>query len=169
MRQEPVTAATERETLIQYLDYQRETVLLKTDGLSLAQMAQALPTSTLTLAGLLYHLTLVEDAWTQVRFVGRAEVEPWASVDWEADRDWEFHAALAIEPEELRRLYRAAGDETRRTILEAPSLDERSVVANGDGEHFTLRWMILHLIEETARHAGHADLLREALDGTVGE
>jgi hypothetical protein len=88
--------------LSQYLDYQRETILSKTDGLTRQQLAQQHPPSQLTLAGLLYHLSLVEEDWMEVRFAGLPDREPWASVDWESDPDWEFRTAAQLEPEQLQ-------------------------------------------------------------------
>jgi Protein of unknown function (DUF664) len=169
MRTDPDSSGSEFGLLGQYLDYQRETVLLKTDGLTREQMAQPLPPSTLTLGGLLNHLALVEDSWMEVRFVGLPEREPWASVDWNLDPDWEFRTAAELEPEQLRRRYRDACDRSRRVASQATGLGQLSVQPGRNGQRFSLRWVLLHLLEETARHAGHADLLREALDGTVGE
>jgi uncharacterized damage-inducible protein DinB len=169
VRIDPDPAGSELELLDQYLDYQRQTVLLKTDGLSSSQLARTLPPSELTLGGLLHHLALVEESWMEVRFLGLPEREPWAGVDWEADPDWEFRTAAEHRPEELRQRYREAGDRTRRIVSEAAGLEQPSVLPLRDGRHFTLRWVLLHLIEETARHAGHADFLRQAIDGTVGE
>jgi uncharacterized damage-inducible protein DinB len=169
MRIDPDPAASEAELLAQYLDYQRATVLAKTEGLDSAQLRYQHAPSSLTLAGLLYHLALVEESWMEVRFLGLPEREPWPGVDWDADPDWEFHAAARLEPDELRQRYRDACDRSRQAMAAAASLDELSVKALRDGRHFPLRWVLLHLIEETARHAGHADLLREAIDGSVGE
>ncbi|HMD94770.1 MAG TPA: DinB family protein [Trebonia sp.] len=169
MRQDPDPRAAERDTLAQYLDYQRETILIKTDGLTREQLARTLPTSALTLAGILYHLALVEESWLEVRFLGQPEREDWQGVNWEADPDWEFRTATTMEPEALRRRYRDACDRSRQAAALADSLDQLSAVKLSDGEQFTLRWVLLHLVEETARHAGHADLLREAIDGEVGE
>jgi hypothetical protein len=169
MRIDPQSTGTELELLTQYLDYQRETMLMKTDGLTREQLAQPLPPSTLTLGGLLNHLALVEDSWFEERFVGAPEREPWAGVDWDADPDWEFRTAAGLEPEELRDRYRQACDRSRAVVAAATGLDQLSVVPRRDGSSFSLRWVLLHLLEETARHAGHADLLREAIDGTVGE
>ncbi len=169
MRQDPDPRAAERDALAQYLDYQRETILIKTDGLTREQMAQRLPTSALTLAGILYHLALVEESWMEVRFLGMAEREDWQGVDWDADPDWEFRTAAGMEPGQLRRRYRDACSRSRQAAAKADSLDQLSAVKGDDGWQFTLRWVLLHLIEETARHAGHADLLREAIDGEVGE
>jgi len=88
MRIDPDPAGPELVMLSQYLDYQRETMLSKTEGLARQQLAQQHPPSQLTLAGLLYHLSLVEEDWMEVRFAGLPDREPWASVDWESDPDW---------------------------------------------------------------------------------
>jgi uncharacterized damage-inducible protein DinB len=169
MRVDPDLSGSERALLCQYLDNQRETMLRKAEGLSAEQLVRAHPPSELTLAGLLYHLALVEETWMEVRFLGRPERAPWVGVDWDADPNWEFRTAAELVPEDLRQQYRDACDRSRRVVSATTSLDELSANARPDGRHFSLRWVLLHLIEETARHAGHADLLREALDGTVGE
>jgi len=170
VRQDPdATTTSERDSLGQYLDYQRETILLKTEGLTKEQLAQRIPTSGLTLAGILYHLALVEEGWFEVAFLGHDRREDFEGIDWEADPDYEFRTALEKEPDWLRRRYRDAGNRARKVAAAAGSLDDVSVSTRIGGKPFTLRWAMLHLIEETARHAGHADLLREAVDGTVGE
>ncbi|MBO0804212.1 MAG: DinB family protein [Nocardiopsaceae bacterium] len=169
MRQIPNPAAGEREALVQYLDYQRETILLKAEGLDAGQLATRIPTSSLTLAGILYHLALVEESWMEERFLGLPLREPWRGVDWDADPDWEFRTATALDPGEVRQRYRDACERSRAVAAGADGLDQLSVAPFRAGEHFTLRWVLLHLIEETARHAGHADLLREAIDGSTGE
>ena len=81
----------------------------------------------------------------------------------------EVRTAAHLEPEQLQSRYREARDRSRHIVSNAAGLDQLSVRALRDGRHFSLRWVLLHLIEETARHAGHADFLREAIDGTVGE
>lgn len=169
VRTEPKKSGSELDLLRQYLDFQRETVLLKTEGLDREQLARPLPPSTLTLGGLLYHLALVEETWLEVRFAGMPERPPWAGVDWDADPDWEFRTAADLAPEQLRRRYRDACHRSRGVVARASGLDQLSVRPARDGERFPLRWALLHLIEETARHAGHADLLRQAVDGSVGE
>ena len=163
----PPTAADERTTLDAFLDAQRATLLSKAEGLYGEQLRQRLPTSELTLAGLLKHLALVEDDWVQVRFLGLPELEPWASAPWELDRDWEFHSAVADDPEVLFALYRGACERSR-SALAAVDLDAVSVGRDRDGRPWSLRWVLNHLVEETARHNGHADLLREAVDGSTG-
>ena len=90
----------------------------------------------------------------EVRFAGLPDREPWTSVDWEADPDWEFRTAARLEPEQLHSRYRQACERSRRVVSSAAGLDQLSVRALRDGRHFALRWVLLHLIEETARHVG---------------
>ena len=169
MRTDPDPGGSELSLLAEYLDYQRETVLSKTDGLTKEQLAQGHPPSELTLAGLLYHLSLVEEDWMEVRFAGLPGREPWASVDWDADPNWEFRNASDLDPKQLRSRYGEACERSRQVVSSAAGPDQLSAIALRDGRQFSLRWVLLHLIEETARHAGHADFLREAIDGDVGE
>jgi uncharacterized damage-inducible protein DinB len=169
VRTDPPENAPETATLTAYLAFQRETVLVKTDGLGREQLGRTHPPSSLTLAGLLYHLALVEETWSVERFAGEPSPEPWAGVDWDATPDWEFGRAPALEPDDLRERYREAARRTDAVVAEAGSLDALSALPLRNGNRFSLRWMLLHLVEETARHAGHADLLREAVDGAVGE
>jgi uncharacterized damage-inducible protein DinB len=168
-RTEPAPDGGERELLGQYLDFQRQTVLAKTEGLTREQLARRHPPSALTLAGLLYHLALVEESWMEERFLGLPVREPWAGVDFAADPEWEFRTSAELEPEQLRQRYREACERSRQAAAQADGLGQLSVQPLRDGRRFSLRWVLLHLLEETARHAGHADLIREAIDGTVGE
>jgi uncharacterized damage-inducible protein DinB len=168
VRVAPDPDGSELSSLTEYLDYQRDTMLSRTDGLTREQMAHSHPPSTLTLGGLLYHLALVEEDWMEVRFLGLPDREPWTGVDWDADPNWEFRSAADLQPEELRSRYRDACDRSRRVVSKAANLDQLSVQPLRDGRQFSLRWVLLHLIEETARHNGHADFLREAIDGVVG-
>jgi uncharacterized damage-inducible protein DinB len=169
MRTDPPETGPELAQLTAFLDLQRATMLVKCEGLTREQLSRPHPPSTLTLAGLLNHLALVEDSWFTVRFAGQPEDERWAGIDWEADPDYEFRTAADLEPDELRRRYEDACTRSRDVVAAATSLDQLSVQPRGNGEHFDLRWTMLHLIEETARHAGHADLIREAIDGVTGE
>jgi uncharacterized damage-inducible protein DinB len=169
-RWEPDLDADERTMLTGFLDYHRGTLRWKVEGLTQEQMGRRIASSELTLAGLVKHLALVEDSWFTERFAGQPEPEPWASVDWDADRDWDFHSAADDAPEDLLALYDAACSRSRAAVAAADSLDVRSVETDRHtGQPFTLRWILLHMIEETARHNGHADLLREAIDGETGE
>ncbi len=171
MRTDPPESGPEAAQLAAFLDFHRETVLLKCEGLTGEQLGQAaVPTSALTLGGLLNHLALVEDTWFRVRMVGEEPLALWQAGDWDADPDWEFRTAAATDPDALRERYRAACEGSRAVVRSIGDLDRLSVATDrSTGAHFDLRWVLLHMIEETARHAGHADLLREAIDGTVGE
>jgi hypothetical protein len=170
-RTEAATDGTdERAMLTGFLDYHRATLVQKASGLTQAQLAQpAVATSELTLAGLVKHLALVEDDWFQRIVLGDPLPEPWLSAPWDDDRDWEFHTAPTDEPDEVFALYATACERSRRAVAAIDDLDTLSVGTDKAGDRFTLRWVILHMIEETARHNGHADMLREAIDGTTGE
>jgi len=173
-RTDPPLRADEATTLIAYLDYHRDTFRMKTAGLDQAQLAATLAPSSLTLGGMVKHLALVESSWLNDVLMGRDEVEPWASVDWEADRDWDWHSAVDDSPQDLRRLYEesvAASDAIIAEALADGGLDRLSVTQSsreGEGA-FSLRWILVHLVEEYARHNGHADLIRESIDGETGE
>ena len=93
MRIDPPQTGTEADQLTAYLDFQRETVLLKTEGLTGEQLARPHPPSSLTLGGLLNHLALVEDSWFRMRFSGLPDDDLWSGVDWDADPDYEFRTA----------------------------------------------------------------------------
>jgi hypothetical protein len=166
---EPALAGDEYATLTGFLDYYRVVLARKTNGLTHEQLNRAVAPSTLTLAKLARHLTLVEQDWFHVRFLGLDPPEPWASAPWDDDVDWEMTTAVDVTPEELMAHFHAACAESRRITGEADSLDQLSVQADRTGDHYNLRWILVHMIEEYARHAGHADFLREAIDGVVGD
>jgi uncharacterized damage-inducible protein DinB len=171
-RIDPESSADELTMLTQYLDFHRATFVQKASGLTKEQMGQRVPSSALTLAGLCKHLALNEDSWFSERVGGRPARELWRDVDWDADPDWEFRTALDEEPEDLLKLYAECCEASRQVVAEAAAeggLDTLSKVASRTGNRFSLRWIILHMIEETARHNGHADLLRENVDGVTGE
>jgi uncharacterized damage-inducible protein DinB len=173
-RTDPPLRADETTTLLTYLDFHRDTFRWKTQGLDAAGLNATLPPSPMTLGGMMKHLALVESNWFNDVLVGRPEVEPWASVDWDADVDWDWHSAAHDSPEELRRLLEesvAASDAIIQEALAEGGLDRLSARESrreGEGA-FSLRWIIVHMIEEYARHNGHADLIRESVDGRTGE
>ena len=154
-----------------FLDFYRATLCRQAEGLTAEQLSVTLAPSDLTLGGLLKHMALVEESWFEEVLRGHALGEPWASADWEADRDWDLHSAGSDSPEELRALLDRAVASGNRIIDEAIStdgLDTRSVrPSRRTGEAFTLRWILVHMIEEYARHTGHADLIRESIDGAT--
>ncbi|HKJ55864.1 MAG TPA: DinB family protein [Nitriliruptoraceae bacterium] len=158
----------ERTTLTEMLDYQRAVVVRKASGLSQADLARTVGASRLTLAGIVKHLTLVEQSWFRDRLAGDGLLEPWAGVDWQATPDWEFDTAVDDDPVALVADYVAECDRSREIVAAHESLDAKLAV-HPRAEVINLRWLLVHMIEETARHAGHADLLRETIDGAVGD
>jgi hypothetical protein len=171
-RSDPALAADELTSLTQFLDHHRATLVGKVNGLSAVQLAtRAVPSSAITLGGMIKHLALVEDDWFQVKFLGRPEDEPWASAPFDVDPDWDWHSAVEDTPDDLLLLYAAACERSRAAVADVGGdLDRLSVAPDRHtGGRFSLRWIMLHMIEETARHNGHADLIREAIDGSVGE
>lgn len=171
-RPEPVIDGDEMTTLIGFLDFHRATLEWKTRGLDAAGLGAALPPSTMTLGGLLKHLAYVEDDWFSRSLHDRDRAEPWRSVDWAADRDWDWHSAADDDPDQLRALWQASVDRSRELLAAALASGGPEAPAARtwpDGRAPSVRWVVTHMIEEYARHNGHADLLREAVDGEVGE
>jgi uncharacterized damage-inducible protein DinB len=171
-RPEPPLAADEAATLLGFLDYQRATLAWKCAGLGAEALAARTAASTMTLGGLLKHMALVEDAWFSRSLFGREYSGPWAGVDWKLDPDWEWRTAAEDTPEQLRALWQDAVAQARAGTAEALAdggLDRPAARAFADGSRPSLRWILCHMIEEYARHNGHADLLREAIDGQTGE
>ncbi len=175
LRSDPPLAASEVDTLRRYLDYHRDTLLMKTDGLDPEQLARRHLPSTLTLGGLLKHAAFNDDWWFARVLAGRDSQPDWIPAGaFDHDDDWELTSAAMDDPDELRRIFdaaRAAADTAIDHALTKNGLDTLSVVTSRReaGQAFSLRWILLHMIEEYARHNGHADLLREAIDGAVGE
>lgn len=164
-----VTTFDERTQLSEFLDRQREILLRKAAGLGRDDLNRTHPPSTLTLARLLHHAALNEDWWFTVRSAGGEPPSPWDEVDWDAEPDWEMTAAADLEPEVLRRRYLDAIARSRDVLAGVADLDGATPVPESSGEVSSYRWIVLHMIEETARHAGHADLIRESIDGGTGE
>jgi hypothetical protein len=161
-RSRPPEQGTERETLTGLLDFLRATVVNKVAGLTDEQaFAAPVPPSTLTPAGLVKHLAGVERFWFSIDFAGAELPWPWTEDD--------QHGNFRLDPDDTLTAivadYQQECDRSRRAI-EGAGLDD---TARGDGLTFTLRYALAHMVEETARHCGHLDLLREAIDGRTGE
>jgi uncharacterized damage-inducible protein DinB len=152
-----------------FLDFYRAVIARKAQTLAREQLGARLGPSELTIGGLIKHLAYAEDIWFDHRLLGNPRGEPWASVDWLADPDWEFHSAVDDEIDDLLGLYEQACARSRHAVAQVGDLDATAKVPNRRGVHFSMRWILLHMIEETARHAGHADLIRESIDGKVGD
>ena len=175
-RPEPPREAAEAATLLGFLDYQRATLERKCSGLSDEQLRVALPPSPITLGGLLKHLACVEDSWFTEVVAGQPLPEPWASVDFEADPDWTWHTAAGDPGDALRALWTEGVYRSRRIVAAQLSEGEDAALRQthpvlywGDHERVSLRWVLAHMIEEYARHNGHADLIRESIDGQTGD
>jgi hypothetical protein len=168
---EPPLAGTEAEHVVGSLERLRATFRWKADGLDAAGLQTRIGASALTLGGLLKHLASVEDDVFTRRLSGQRIGEPWESV-WAGGDDWAFTSAADDSPAQLYAYWDGAVDRSR-VRLEAALADggfDRLVhLTAPDGRRASLRRLLCDLIEEYGRHAGHADLLREAVDGLVGE
>ena len=169
---EPPIASTEAEHLIGALDRLRTTFRWKADDLDSAGLDTRIGASTLTLGRLLKHLAAVEDYQTTRKMRGEPIGEPWDGFGWDGTTDWEFESAADDSPEELYALYDGAVARSRARMAAAIAdggLDQSVHASDGNGRHANLRRLVLDLVEEYGRHTGHADLIREAVDGRVGE
>ncbi len=156
----------ERATLLTMLQYTRDTAAEKCRGLS-AELAAAAPLASsplMTVGGVVNHMRWVEHSWVENRFVDGPDLGPWT----DDSPDQEFIDGASTS---LAGVLQDYVDQARRTdtIIGRHGLDDRSALPLSSGIHPTLRWVLLHLIEENARHNGHLDLLREMADGAVGD
>jgi uncharacterized damage-inducible protein DinB len=159
--------------LRRFLTHYRATLRRQASGLTDEQLSQTLGPSDLTLGGMLKHLAFVEDYWFSYNLAAQDRAEPWKSVDWKADPDWDWHSAAGTPHAELDALLREAIERSERCLIAALTQDPDlgQLVARPrppeKGETATLRWLLMHMVEEYARHAGHADLIRESIDGAT--
>jgi uncharacterized damage-inducible protein DinB len=156
-RRTPFLVAGERETLLAFLEYLREAVLIKASGIDDDALRRSLVPSGTSLLGLVKHLTMVEVAWFQWSFAGLDVPVP----------------NQGLEPgdttESVIAGYRAAIGQNNALLADRHDLDELCArKATAPAEPMSLRWVLVHMVEETGRHAGHADILREQLDGRTG-
>jgi hypothetical protein len=171
-RPEPPFTGTETETLLGFLEYQRATFAWKTGGLDAAGLRVSVAASAMTLGGMIKHLAYVEDSWCHIRHFDAEPPAPWDAVDWGADEDWDWHSAVDDSPEQLYALWEESMVRSRAAVASAMAAGGMGYLARfrfRDGRSPNLRWIVTHLIEEYARHNGHADLIRESIDGAVGE
>ena len=164
-RSEPAIDAAERPMLEGWLDFHRETLASKCAGLTDEQLREAsVPPSEFTLLGLVRHMAEVERGWFREVLVGE-DVQPIYGTD--EDPDGEFHLTEADTWDEAHTTWRAEIEQAR-TNAATYELDDLSVGLSSSGKPFNLRWIYTHMIEEYARHNGHADLVRERVDGATG-
>jgi uncharacterized damage-inducible protein DinB len=148
----------ELDTALAFLSFARHCVLKKASGLSDDQLRRVLVQSGTSLLGLVQHLAETERYWFGYHLAGAA---------WDPARDHGMTVPATRAPADVLRDYQAAIQDSDRAIRAVGDPDARFAVPV-DGSRHTLRWGIAHLTSETARHAGHADILREQLDGTTG-
>ncbi len=182
---EPPLAGTEAEHLLGALDRQRTTFRYKVDGLDADGLRTRIGASALTLGGLMSHLAAVEDHYSTVRLSGDPMGGPWQDLAApggagegpdggpdEPEEGDDFRLARMLTPEQLYGLWDGAVERSRQRF--AAAVDEGGLgrlvaVSDDEGRHASLRRLLFDLVEEYGRHTGHADLLREAVDGRVGE
>ncbi len=161
----PPLIADERTMLVSWLDFHRRTLLAKCDGLGPDQLAaRAVPPSGLSLLGIVRHAAEFEAFWFRRVFLD--ETFP-ARYSTREDRDAAFDGAAPDNAADGLAAFDEACGRSRQIVADAGSFDDVGRRRLG-GEEVSLRWIVVHLIEEYARHNGHADLLRQAIDGTVG-
>ncbi len=171
-RPEPPVASDEVATLLGFLEFQRATLEWKCRNLGTTDLRTKIAASSMTLGGILKHMAYVENHWFSDWLMGREKLSPWREVDWSQDRDWDWNSAADDTPEQLLKLWHEACALSRLDVastLEKGNLGQFAKRSWPNGDSPSLRWILVHMIEEYARHTGHADLLREAIDGQVGE
>jgi uncharacterized damage-inducible protein DinB len=160
----PPLAADERAMLTSWLDYHRATLELKCAGLTDEQLRQrSVPPSSLSLLGLVRHMAEVERGWFRR---GLADEHAPPSYFTDENPDGDFDDVDNADVAEAFGTWRSEYQQARELVAAAPSLD---ATFSGSTRQYTLRWLMFHMIEEYARHNGHADLLRERIDGSVGD
>jgi uncharacterized damage-inducible protein DinB len=168
----PPVAGNETDTLLGELERVRGYLAWKCGGLDQAGLRATLGPSTMTLGGLLKHMALVEDHYFSVKLFGSDPRPPFDVIDWDADPDWEWESAALDSPEQLMSLWEEAVTRSRALTAKALAeggLDRPAAFTWPDGRTPSLRRFLVDMIEEYARHVGHADLIRESVDGLTGE
>lgn len=161
----PELRADERTTLEQFLEFYRHVVVSKISDLDKAQAStRVLEATDLTVGGIVKHLAHAEDFWFQEKLLGADLPEPWASAPMAKDPDWPFQSSQYDSVASVVTLYSSACGRSRRAAGCFESLDALAAVPSFGKGPVTLRWILVHMIDETARHAGHLDLLRDAID-----
>jgi hypothetical protein len=169
---EPPLAGSDEAQLIGALERLRTVFRWKADGLDAGGLGQRAGKSALTLGGLLKHLALIEDYQFTVKYDGSPLGDGWPEIDGDSDPEWEFRTAAADPPQTLYGRWDDAVQRSRERLTAALARDgglDQRVAANIDGVHASLRRLVTDMVEEYGRHTGHADLLREAVDGLAGE
>lgn len=160
--------SAELRELRAFLDAQRATLRRQVAGLDAARLAQRLAPSTMTLGGMLKHLAYVEDFWLGMILRDQPPTPPFEAVDWAKDRDWDWRTAADDSPAQLHELFEDAVARSDAALDAVTDPEQRAARGRRrTSEPPTVRWLLLHLVEEYARHCGHADLIRESIDGAT--
>jgi len=166
-RSDPPFAADERPMLQAWLDFHRATLLSKLEGLDAEQLrTRSVPPSSLSLLGLLRHMSEVERSWFRRTLAGEDAPPLYCS---DSDPDGDFDNVHTADPDEALTTFRAEVEHCDRVAQSYPSLDAVGAQLRHGVSEVSLRWIYVHMIEEYARHNGHADLLRERIDGRTGD
>jgi hypothetical protein len=169
---EPPLFGTESEHLLGALDRLRATFRWKVDGLDATGLDTRVGATTMTLGGLLKHLAVQEDYSSAVKLDGEEMPPVWDVNGWDDDDDWEFSSAAKDTPEQLYTAYDDAVERSRarfRAAIVAHGMEQKVAMGRRVGEDIGVRRLLCDLLEEYGRHTGHADLIREGVDGRTGE
>jgi hypothetical protein len=169
---EPPLAGAEIDHLTGSLDRLRTTFRWKAGGLDADGLQVRVGASELTLGALLKHLAFVEDYYFSTVLRDESPGPPWETVDWDAKPDWPFASATGDSPEQLYALWDGAVERSQTRLaaaLEDGGLEQLVGEPGPNGSRASLRRILFDLVEEYGRHTGHADLIRESIDGLVGE
>jgi uncharacterized damage-inducible protein DinB len=159
------TRVGERATLIGTLGWYRAVAVGKLRGLSDADASRPLEPNGMSLLGIIWHLAWAEELWFRFRFAG----EDLPDMELGADNSPSFVIPAGATIASVTAKYRDAAEHSDRIVGTARSLDEVAVRSSWRWGGVSLRWLLVHMVEETARHAGHLDIMRELLDGTTGD
>jgi uncharacterized damage-inducible protein DinB len=160
----PEVVVGERLMVEQFMNFHRAAVVRTLDEVTDEEAAaQVLPATDLTVGGIVKHLAAMEDLWFSHKLLDVRSAEPWRSAPFNEDPDWEFHSAAEDSVDELRALYLSSCEASRRVTARFDSLDVLAARPSFGDKVVSLRWIYLHMIEETAQHRGHLDLLLDAI------
>ena len=170
---DPPLRADEAATLLAFLERQRATFAWKCSGLGEAELKATIGPSPMSLGGMIKHLARFEANMSSEWLLGHSPHAPWNTVDWDDDPAWDWHSAVRDTPEDLYALWANAVDRSRSLFsnaLASGNLGQPGAHLPGAPDALpSLRYVLLNMIEEYARHNGHADLIRESIDGAVGQ
>ena len=164
---QPPLGGDETQMLLGYLDRQRATFAWKVGGLTEEGLRARLGTSDMTLGGMLKHLARLEDDMTNEWLLGRGQISPWSEIDWDSDPTWDWRTGSEESAEELYSRWQGAVHRARDVFAAELATGARTL-ADAREPYPSPRYVLLNMIEEYARHNGHADLIRESVDGLVG-